>query len=42
MEMQKPYILITTSLTKKGNWIRQKKMQDGKVIEIKVRDIKYY
>ena len=27
---------------KKGNWIRQKKMQDGKVIETKERDIKYY
>jgi len=27
---------------KKNNWIRQKKIQDGKVIEIKVRDIKYY
>ena len=27
---------------KKGNWIRQKKMQDGKMIEIKERDIKYY
>jgi hypothetical protein len=27
---------------KKGNWIRQKKMQDGKVIEVKERNIKYY
>ena len=27
---------------KKGNWIRQKKMQDGKVVEVKERDIKYY
>lgn len=29
-------------LDKKGNWIRQKKMQDGKVIEIKEREIEYY
>ena len=29
-------------LDKKGNWIRQKKMQDGKLIEIKERDIDYY
>ena len=29
-------------LDNKGNWIRQKKMQDGKVIEIKERQIKYY
>ena len=27
---------------KKNNWTRRKKMQDGKVIEIKERDIKYY
>lgn len=27
---------------KKNNWIRQKKIQNGKVIEIKARDIKYY
>jgi hypothetical protein len=27
---------------KKGNWIRRKKMQDGKVVEIKERDVKYY
>jgi len=27
---------------KKGNWTRQKKTQDGKVIEIKERDIEYY
>jgi hypothetical protein len=27
---------------KKNNWIRQKKMQDGKVVDIKERDIKYY
>lgn len=27
---------------RKGNWIRQKKMQDGKQIEIKERDIEYY
>jgi len=27
---------------KKNNWIRQKKIQDGKVVEIKTRDIKYY
>ncbi|HEV8270006.1 MAG TPA: hypothetical protein VGQ04_01805 [Chitinophagaceae bacterium] len=29
-------------LDKKGNWIRQKKMQDGSMIEIRERDIKYY
>jgi len=29
-------------LDKKGNWIRQKKMQDGNLIEVKERDIKYY
>jgi len=27
---------------KKNNWTRQKKMQDGKVVEIKEREIKYY
>jgi len=27
---------------KKNNWIRRKKMQDGKVVEIKERDVKYY
>ncbi len=27
---------------KKNNWIRQKKMQDNKVVEIKVREIKYH
>jgi hypothetical protein len=27
---------------KKDNWIRQKKMQDGKVVEVKERNIKYY
>jgi PBP1b-binding outer membrane lipoprotein LpoB len=27
---------------KKGNWLRRKKMQDGKVVEIKERDVKYY
>ena len=27
---------------KKDNWVRRKKMQDGKVIEIKEREIKYY
>jgi len=27
---------------KKGNWVRQKKMQDNKVIEIKERAIKYH
>ncbi len=27
---------------KKNNWSRRKKMQDGKVVEIKERDIKYY
>ena len=27
---------------KKHNWIRQKKMQDGKAVEIKERDYKYY
>jgi len=27
---------------KKNNWTRRKKMQDGKVIEIKERDIKYF
>ena len=29
-------------LDKKSNWTRQKKMQDGKLIEIKERDIEYY
>ncbi|TMI95273.1 MAG: hypothetical protein E6H08_06515 [Bacteroidetes bacterium] len=29
-------------LDRKGNWTRQKKMQDGKLIEIKERDIEYY
>jgi len=29
-------------LDRKGNWIRRKKMQDGKVVEIKERDVKYY
>ena len=27
---------------KKNNWIRRKKMQDGKVVETKERDVKYY
>jgi len=27
---------------KRNNWIRQKKMQDGKLVEIKERDYKYY
>jgi len=27
---------------RKGNWTRQKKMQDGKLVEIKERDIEYY
>jgi hypothetical protein len=27
---------------KKNNWIRRKKMQDGKVVEIKERNIQYY
>jgi hypothetical protein len=27
---------------KKNNWIRRKKIQDGKVVEIKERDVKYY
>src|SRR4030095_4668447 len=27
---------------KKDNWVRRKKMQDGKVVEIKKREIKYY
>ena len=29
-------------LDKKGNWAHQKKMQDGKLIELKERDIEYY
>jgi len=29
-------------LDKKGNWIRQRKMQDNKVIEIKEREFKYH
>jgi len=29
-------------LDKKDNWIRQKKIQDGKLIAIKERDIDYY
>ena len=29
-------------LDKKGNWIRQRKMQDNKVVEIKEREFKYH
>jgi PBP1b-binding outer membrane lipoprotein LpoB len=32
----------TYEFDKKNNWIRRKKMQNGKVEEIKERDIKYY
>jgi hypothetical protein len=32
----------TYEFDKKGNWIRQKKMQNGAVVEVKVREYKYY
>lgn len=33
---------FTYDLDKKGNWIRQKKMQDGKLVAVKEREIEYY
>ena len=33
---------IKEEFDKKGNWVRQKKMQNGTVVEVKVREYKYY
>jgi hypothetical protein len=39
---QTSYATFTYEFDKKGNWVRQKKIQDGTVVEVKERVYKYF